>query len=78
MLKRLRQILEENRILPDHQFGFRQRHYTIENRITEIIRGTLGEEQYWSAEFLDITQAFDKIWYPGLFYEIRETLPHAY
>jgi hypothetical protein len=24
MLKRLRPILEENRILPDHQFGFRQ------------------------------------------------------
>ncbi|MDR1560934.1 MAG: hypothetical protein LBS23_01105 [Holosporaceae bacterium] len=40
VLKRLRPILEENRILPDHQFGFRQKYYPINqvNRITEIIR----------------------------------------
>jgi hypothetical protein len=38
MLKRLRPILEENWILPDHQFGFRQKHSTVEqvHRITEI------------------------------------------
>jgi hypothetical protein len=30
MLKRLRPILEETRILPDHQFGFRQKHATLE------------------------------------------------
>jgi hypothetical protein len=43
MLKRLCPTLEENRILPDHQFGFRQRNSTIEqvHRITEIISGTI-------------------------------------
>jgi hypothetical protein len=43
VLKRLRPILEENRIIPDHQFGFRQKHSTIEQvyRIMEIISGTL-------------------------------------
>jgi hypothetical protein len=42
-LKRLHPILEENRILPGHQLGFRQKHSTIEqvHRITEIIRGAL-------------------------------------
>jgi hypothetical protein len=42
MLKRLRPILKETKILPDHQFGFRQKHSTIEqvHRITEIIKGT--------------------------------------
>jgi hypothetical protein len=63
VLKRLRPILEENRILPDHQFGFRQKHSTTEqvHRITEIVRGTLEKRQYCSAAFLDITQAFDKL-----------------
>jgi hypothetical protein len=46
LLKRLRPILEENRILPDHQFGFRQKHSTIEqaHRITGIIRGILEKK----------------------------------
>jgi hypothetical protein len=47
MLKRLRPILEENRTLPDYQFGFRQEHSSIEqvHRITEIIRRTLGKKK---------------------------------
>jgi hypothetical protein len=46
ILNRLLPILEENRILPDHQFGFRQQRSTIEqvHRITEI-RGTLGKKK---------------------------------
>jgi hypothetical protein len=45
MLKKLRQILEENRIFPNQQFGFQQQHFTIEqfHRITEFIRGTLEQ-----------------------------------
>jgi hypothetical protein len=45
MLKRLRPILEENRIMPDHLFGFRQKHSTIKqvHRITEMLRETLGK-----------------------------------
>jgi hypothetical protein len=43
MIKRLRPIEDENRILPDHQFGFRQKHTTMKqvHRITEVIRLTL-------------------------------------
>jgi hypothetical protein len=43
VLKRLRPILEENRILADHQVGFRQKLSTIEQvqRNTVIISGTL-------------------------------------
>jgi hypothetical protein len=80
ILKRLLAMLEENRILPDNQFGFRQKHYTIEqvHRIPEIIRGTLEKKQYCSAAFLDITQTFYKVWHPGLLFKIRKILPHAY
>jgi hypothetical protein len=79
VLKRLHPILEDNGILPDHQFGFRQKHSTIEqvHRITEIINGTLEKKQYCSAAFLDITQAFDKVWHPRLLFKIRQILPHA-
>jgi hypothetical protein len=40
MIKRLRPTLEENLIFPDHQFGFRQQHSTVEqvHRFTEKIR----------------------------------------
>jgi hypothetical protein len=42
MLKGIRPILEETRILPDQQFGFRHKHSTIEQAhpMTGIIRGT--------------------------------------
>jgi hypothetical protein len=74
MLKRLRPILEENWILPDHQFGFRQKHSTTEQAhwITEI------KKQYCSSGFLDITQAFDKVRHSGLLYKVRKILPRAY
>lgn len=47
MLKRLRPILEETRILPDNQFGFQQKHSTIErvHQITGLIRGTLEKKK---------------------------------
>jgi hypothetical protein len=58
ILKILRQILEETRILTDHQFGFRQEHSTTGKvrRSTGIIIATLGKtKQYCSAAFLGIT-----------------------
>jgi hypothetical protein len=34
--------------------------------------------QYCSAAFLDISQAFDKVWYTGLLYKLRRSLPLNY
>jgi hypothetical protein len=46
VFKRLRPIREENRILQDDIFGFRQKHSTAEqvHQITEIVRGTLEKK----------------------------------
>jgi hypothetical protein len=34
--------------------------------------------QYCSAAFLDISQAFDKVWHTGLLYKLRQSLPLNY
>jgi hypothetical protein len=65
LLKRLLPIVEINRLIPNHQFVFRQRHSTIEH--THRI-----------AAFLDISQAFDKVWHTGLLYKLRRSLPLNY
>jgi hypothetical protein len=55
------------------QFGFRQRHSTIEqtHSIIRRINEALENKQYCSASFLDIPQAFDKVWHTGLLYKLR-------
>jgi hypothetical protein len=64
-------MVENNRLLPNHQFGFRQRHSTIEqtHRIVQRINEALENKQYCSAEFFDISQAFDKVWHSGPLYK---------
>jgi hypothetical protein len=48
--------------IPDHQFGFRKQHSTIEqvHRVAKIIQKALKEKNC-SAVFMDNTQAFDKV-----------------
>ena len=67
-LKRLKPILDEKQIIPTHQFGFRNKHSTIDqvHRITTIIEKALEEKQVCSTIFLDVAQAFDRVWHEGL------------
>jgi Reverse transcriptase (RNA-dependent DNA polymerase)/Endonuclease-reverse transcriptase len=80
LLKRLMPILHHNRIIPDHQFGFRSEHSTIEqaHRLVEVIEESLERKQYCSAVFLDIKQAFDRVWHEGLLYKLKTAVPHPY
>jgi hypothetical protein len=57
-------MVENNGLIPNHQFSFRQRHSTIE-KTHQIVRinEALGNKQYCSAAFLDISLAFNKIWH---------------
>lgn len=79
-LKRLLPIIRERDLIPDHQFGFRQEHSTIQqvHRIVDVIRQALESKQYCSAAFLDVRQAFDKVWHLGLLYKLKCLLPHPY
>jgi hypothetical protein len=67
LLKILLLMVENNRLIPNRQFGFRKMHSTIEqtHHIIQRINESLEEKQYCSAAFLDISQAFDKVWHTG-------------
>lgn len=79
-LKRMAPIIQNQNLIPDHQFGFRKQHSTIEqvHRITNVIKDTLEEKKFCSAVFLDVKQAFDKVWHSGLLFKLKKSLPHPY
>ncbi|KAL1487554.1 hypothetical protein ABEB36_015773 [Hypothenemus hampei] len=80
LLKRLKPVIDNNKIIPDHQFGFRERHSTIDqvHRITNIIEKSLEEGKVCSTVFLDVAQAFDKVWHEGLYCKLNKLLPNPF
>lgn len=80
LINRLKPIIESKQIIPDHQFGFRNQHSTIDqvHRITNVIEKALEEKQVCSAVFLDVAQAFDKVWHRGLIYKLKKMLPKQF
>lgn len=80
LLKRLRPILHNKKLIPEHQFGFRIQHGTVEqvHRVIDKISKDLEGKRYCSAAFLDISQAFDKVWHTGLLYKLKLNLPYQY
>ena len=80
ILNRLTKETQFQNWTPEHQFGFRKEHSTIQqcHRLSDSINRALEEREYCSAVFLDISQAFDKVWHPGLLFKINQTLPPKY
>ena len=72
LLKRMKPIIENRDLIPDHQFGFRCKHSTIDqvHRITDIIEKAL--------ENTDVSAAFDKVWHECLIHKIKLLLPRPY
>lgn len=79
-LHRLKLLIDEKDLIPSHQFGFRQQHSTIEqiHRISHVIKEDLENKRFCSAAFLDVSQAFDKVWHDGLLFKIKSQLPHTF
>lgn len=79
LLQRILPILEEQGTIPDHQFGFRMHHGTTEqvHRVAHTIRQSLERKEYCSAAFLDVQQAFDRVWHKGLLCKLKICLPHT-
>jgi hypothetical protein len=77
--EKLLPMVENNGLIPNHQFSFRQRHSTIE-QTHQMVRTNeaLENKQYCSAAFLDISRAFNKVWHTGLLYKLRLSPPLNY
>lgn len=77
ILSRMDVIIRAKELIPHHQFGFRSHHSTIEqvNRIASKVQKAFEEKHYVSAVFLDVAQAFDKVWHEGLLLKIRQHFP---
>lgn len=80
ILHRIETDIPNDQWIPSHQFGFRQGHSTVEqtHRITRVINQAFEDKQYCTSVFLDVSQAFDKVWHAGLLYKIKTTFPLKY
>lgn len=80
ILNKLLPIINDRQLIPDHQFGFRKQHSTIEqvNRVYKIARDALEEKQYCTAAFIDVSQAFDKVWHQGLMFKLKKFFQSSY
>lgn len=73
LLHKIEQVVPINEIIPQHQFGFRREHSTIQqcHRIVIIIKTTLEEKKFRAGVFLDIQQAFDRVWQQVLLCKLK-------
>lgn len=78
ILKRIIPIVESN--TPNNQFGFRTNHSTIHqvHRLVNKILYSLEKKQICTAAFLDMAQAFDKVWHQGLLFKLKSIFPPYY
>jgi hypothetical protein len=80
LLKRINEEHDPSTLLLSHQSGFCEHHSTSHqvHRIVNEIATNLEEKKYCNAVFLDISQAFDRIWHPGLLFKLKHTLTSNY
>lgn len=80
LIKRLLPIFDSQGIIPSHQFGFRSSHSTVQQcfRLVDKISSSLERGQYCGGVFLDVAQAFDRVWHPGLLFKLKKILPSTY
>lgn len=72
--KRLDSYVNSTSLIPPHQFGFRSHHSTTHQllRVSEDIIQGFERKCYSTAVFLDVAQAFDRVWHDGLLFKMRE------
>jgi hypothetical protein len=80
LLKRIRNDLDPSTVIPDYRFGFREGHSTTQqlHRIVKKIAASLEDKTSCTAIFLDVAQAFEKVWHTGLLYKIKNIFSSPY
>lgn len=76
-IKRLRKIVKSKNLLIDEQFGFREQHSTVEqlHRISTFVDNSIEKGEFCNIAFLDVAQAFDRVWHQRLIYKLSKILP---
>lgn len=76
-VKRLKKLVGARKLILDAQFGFRDRHSTVEqlHRVTSYIEEALENKEYCVAIFLDTMQAFDRVNHKKLIDKLSKVLP---
>lgn len=79
LLKRMFEHDPFTESIPHHQFGFRKFHGAEQQlgRVTQFILKSFERWEYCSAVYLDIQEAFDRVWHKGLFYKLSHILPNS-
>ena len=74
---RIKTIIKIKKLIPEHQFEFRNKHSTIEqmHRLINEIIIALENKQYYTSPFMDIEKVFDKINHESVLQTIRKQFP---
>lgn len=77
LMERLFDIDDFCTAIPNHQFGFRKEHGTDQQlfRVTQFILKAFDSKKYCSAVYIDISEAFDRVWHDGLLNKLAKLLP---
>lgn len=77
ILHRITPLIEQHNILPKSQFGFRPKHNTTHqiHRIVDQISTSFETKKFCPGVFLDISQAFDRVWRDRLLFKLKHFLP---
>lgn len=70
---KLSPLFHRNQVIPEGQFGFREKHGTVEQANqthNEVRKAFQFNENISPAIFLGIAHAFDKVWHRGLLHKI--------
>ena len=76
-IRRLVKIVDNKKLITNDQFGFRSKHSTIEqlHRISSYIEKALEGKKFCNVVFLDVAQAFDRVWHQKLSIKLSKMLP---
>jgi hypothetical protein len=67
-------FLDQHNILSTHQPGFRKNHSTKDHilQLTNDIINNFKKYEYTGAVMFDVEKAFDKVWYQGFLYKLKQ------
>jgi len=80
ILKKIRPLILSKNILPYTQFGFKSPYSRVHqmHRIINKIQISFKNKKYCPGVFLDVAQAFDRVWHESLLYKLKLFLPAPY